>query len=157
MECRICENCNHQNDTSFLECIECGADLSFVHPTLIEVEKQNDEPEIETVELTSEPRKTLQLQQLRFIGLKDYQVIDIPNEGGILGREGTISPFYFQDNLYVSNEHAEIILKNDGYVIIDLQSTNGTKINGTKIEKSKELSISPGDLVTIANMNFKVE
>ncbi|KAA9023912.1 FHA domain-containing protein [Niallia endozanthoxylica] len=171
MECRICEYCEHQNDTSFLECEKCGADISFVHPTIIKEEKKDDhefiddsegEKEKRAVNETQEkkekqPMRTMRLAQLKLVSMKDGFVVDIPFEGGIIGRDGTIASHYFEDNLYVSSEHAEILLKNDGYVIIDQHSTNGTKINGKKVEKSIEYSIKPGDHITFANMNFKLE
>lgn len=161
MECRICEYCDHKNDTSFLECEECGADLSFIHPTIVKDHESkddlNDKPSVGQENQENTLLKTMRLAKLKLVSMKNRIVIDIPFEGGMIGREGTISLHTFEENLYISNEHAEIILKNDGYVVIDRQSTNGTKINGEKLEKNIEYKILPGDEITFANMSFQVE
>ncbi|MHC4600797.1 MAG: FHA domain-containing protein, partial [Planctomycetota bacterium] len=46
-----------------------------------------------------------------------------------------------------SGEHAEVMEKNRGFVVRDLHSTNGTKVNGTRI--TAETPLKHGDAVTI--------
>jgi len=46
----------------------------------------------------------------------------------------------------VSSHHAEIVLRDDGYVLRDLGSTNGTMINGRRIMTSE---LEPGDLIEL--------
>jgi pSer/pThr/pTyr-binding forkhead associated (FHA) protein len=55
---------------------------------------------------------------------------------------------------YVSGQHAKIFLKNNDYVIQDLKSTNGTILNGSKLEKMTYLSID--DEIIIGEYVFKV-
>ena len=50
------------------------------------------------------------------------------------------------DNAFVSSEHAEIVSVNDNFIITDLNSLNGTFVNGEKI-KTKELT--SGDVIYI--------
>jgi EAL domain-containing protein (putative c-di-GMP-specific phosphodiesterase class I) len=51
----------------------------------------------------------------------------------------------------VSREHVRIELTADGYVARDLESTNGTYINGVKI---KEAPLADGDILTVANIGL---
>jgi len=55
---------------------------------------------------------------------------------------------------YVSGTHARVFLHNDKYLIEDLQSTNGTFLNGERLEGKAQLSI--GDTVSIGEAEFKV-
>lgn len=55
----------------------------------------------------------------------------------------------------VSGKHAELRLHRGHWHVIDLQSANGTKVNGDKIKKKR---LSPGDEVVFARTNrFKIE
>jgi hypothetical protein len=48
----------------------------------------------------------------------------------------------------VSNFHAEILKENGALVIRDLGSTNGTRVNGARVERAR---ITPGDSIQIGN------
>jgi hypothetical protein len=55
----------------------------------------------------------------------------------------------------ISGKHAEMRFYKGQWVIIDLGSTNGTKVNGTKVKKKK---LSPGDEIAIARKHrFRFE
>jgi pSer/pThr/pTyr-binding forkhead associated (FHA) protein len=47
---------------------------------------------------------------------------------------------------HVSSFHAEILVKPDGYVVKDLESTNGVFVNNRKIS---EKTLLPGDMIKI--------
>jgi FHA domain/EAL domain len=55
------------------------------------------------------------------------------------------------DSTRVSREHAQIFRKKDKYLIRDLQSTNGTFVNGKRIE---EAELSAGDVIVVADTEF---
>jgi putative nucleotidyltransferase with HDIG domain len=54
----------------------------------------------------------------------------------------------------ISRFHAVILSEGGNYYLKDLQSTNGTFLNGRRIEREK---LSPGDEFAIANVNISVE
>lgn len=58
------------------------------------------------------------------------------------------------DDEYVSGSHARIFLKNTDYVIEDLGSTNGTMLNGERLEG--RTVIKAGDEIGIGSALFKV-
>ena len=55
----------------------------------------------------------------------------------------------------VSGKHAELSLREDGLYVRDLQSSNGTFVNGIRIEDTFKLA--SGDLVQFAHMVFRVK
>jgi DNA-binding NtrC family response regulator len=54
----------------------------------------------------------------------------------------------------VSRRHAELALERGEFVLRDLGSTNGTKVNGTKI---KEAFLEPGDLIALGACQLRFE
>lgn len=55
---------------------------------------------------------------------------------------------------FISGYHARIIIKNNVFYIEDLQSTNGTFINGEKIEGRAKIEVN--DEIKLGNVVFKV-
>lgn len=58
------------------------------------------------------------------------------------------------DCRYVSNHHARIYLKNNSYVIKDINSTNGTFLNNTRVDKP--IVVKRDDIINIGGIVFKV-
>ncbi len=56
----------------------------------------------------------------------------------------------------VSRMHAKIMEKDDGVYLLDLNSTNGTYLNGEMIESGKDYKLEEGDMVTFALSEFYV-
>lgn len=96
------------------------------------------------------------IQQLALKNLKDRSVVEIPSAGCIIGRDGNLNPSYFTDFKYVSRHHAKIYYFRGKYFIQDLNSTNGTKVNGLKIENYMGTPIKGGDRISLADINFEV-
>jgi hypothetical protein len=55
----------------------------------------------------------------------------------------------------VSRRHAEIAPSGGGFVVRDLGSTNGTKVNGLRIETERNLN--GGDIVSVGNTHLRFE
>jgi adenylate cyclase len=55
---------------------------------------------------------------------------------------------------HVSRQHARVEYRRDACYIVDLGSSNGTKVNGVKI---KEKALAPGDIITIGKNRLRFE
>lgn len=97
------------------------------------------------------------LQELLLKNLKDNELIEIPEIGGIIGRNGDIGTNYFSINPYISRKHIKIYYLRGSYVIEDLGSINGTKLNGLKLYPNTCVPLHGGDVISLANMNFEVK
>jgi pSer/pThr/pTyr-binding forkhead associated (FHA) protein len=58
------------------------------------------------------------------------------------------------DDIYVSRRHCEIVATDAALVVHDLDSKNGTFVNGVRTEHSP---LCPGDVLTLGGMSFVVQ
>ena len=92
-----------------------------------------------------EPR--LRVEQA--MGLRAGDEYDV-GEGVLLGR-GSSSDIRLEDP-FASSRHARIVRQGDVLVIEDLESTNGTYLNGDKLDGPQPLH--PGDRIRIGDNEF---
>ncbi|MDP7421610.1 MAG: SpoIIE family protein phosphatase [bacterium] len=83
--------------------------------------------------------------------MKNEPRIEFPLEDGANTIGRGIGNEIVIPSIKVSRQHARIVLKEEGYVIVDLQSTNGTFVNGTKIN---ERPLEEGDEILVGNIRF---
>ena len=60
------------------------------------------------------------------------------------------------DDTYVSTVHARIFAKGDTYMLEDLGSTNGTYVNGRRINPHVEESLNHGDILALGKLKIQV-
>ncbi|WP_286880349.1 FHA domain-containing protein [Proteiniphilum sp. UBA7639] len=79
-------------------------------------------------------------------------------EGAVIGRRTGDYVSTFASQGYVSGTHARIQANADGdYEIIDLDSTNGTFVNGSQIAPNKPTAIHTGDEIAFYDTTFIIE
>ena len=59
-------------------------------------------------------------------------------------------------NRYVSRRHARLILRGGQLFIVDLGSTNGTFVNGRRIEPGEEVRVTPEDRIELADVPLEI-
>lgn len=74
----------------------------------------------------------------------------------VLGKSKKSSDFYL-DSPAVSRVHLRISEDMEGYFVEDLNSTNGTFVNGIQLAPHEIKEINGGDRITLADMEFVVE
>src|SRR5260370_30231423 len=57
----------------------------------------------------------------------------------------------------ISGRHCELNFKNGYWVIRDLDSKNGMKVNGEKVESGGKKALFPGDTITIAKREYTIQ
>jgi hypothetical protein len=80
---------------------------------------------------------------------RSFAVGDLPL---IIGRSPDVEVVVNDAN--VSRQHAEIWRTSQGVALRDLQSTNGTYVNGHRVSA---VSLSPRDDVTVGKLHFRIE
>jgi len=135
---------------------------SFIQSTSFPSEKRITEtrPFSSTLDSQSEQDRTvilnmgsLDIPYLKRINGNITETIFIKKFPFMLGRlEGQVD--YCVKNPAVGKLHAEITKTDDGYFISDMNSRNGTMINGERVEPIKENLIKNGDRITLGNEEF---
>lgn len=80
------------------------------------------------------------------------EVVSLNGEAVTLGRSTVAS--IVVDDVYVSDEHAQVLPGDDGWIVRDLGSTNGTFLNGAKVTQATALAA--GDHVRIGKTRIEV-
>jgi FHA domain-containing protein len=58
------------------------------------------------------------------------------------------------DEPSVSRHHARLVFRDDKWIVHDLKSTNGTRVNGTPVGRSE---LRPGDSLVLGNAHLQVD
>lgn len=82
--------------------------------------------------------------------------IEVTKENFVIGKgeEGVDASISF--NPMISRKHCQIIYKDGMFYLRDLRSSNGTKVNGRRLAPEKWVKISNGDMICLANTEFRV-
>ena len=76
--------------------------------------------------------------------------IDPPTSCGFCHAPDTVLKI---DDSSMSSHHAEIAPSPDGYILKDLDSTNGTKVNGIPLEPNAPYALKPGDKIRFGKID----
>jgi hypothetical protein len=80
------------------------------------------------------------------------QVHQLGGHGAIIGRSSQAAVVI--EDVYASDEHAEILPDDGGWSVRDLGSTNGTYLNGAKVTRPTPLAA--GDQLRLGKTNVEV-
>jgi hypothetical protein len=162
---KFCPVCKNKNERSALVCVHCGAalDENFPGPTIT-----SSSPEVSTDDRSViEKSITIEDELIPADGIVIYVAgidkrvsIRIENEV-IFGRNAKESkePMFDLTDLGgfqmgISRRHAKIRRAGNGYEIIDLSSTNGTKLNGERLVPDKPYPLANGAQIQLGRMRM---
>ncbi len=158
----VCPHCKHQEADGAIFCGECGMQLIQYSPG--ETQRFNTP----TGELINAPAPDISAQKPAWISLHlldSGQILPVSDRNEFtMGRisenqpimpDVDLSPFKAFDN-GVSRLHAVIRNNSGNIVIMDLGSSNGTYINGTRIVPNVEQPLRHGDIVSLGKLKMQV-
>lgn len=94
---------------------------------------------------------------LELTSMENGTVFLINKEEYVIGRGGSVKVDGCIDfNTYVGRIHCKIVFEDHEYGIVDLNSMNGTFLNGNKLSPDKLYRVLDGDVIRMANSNFRV-
>jgi pSer/pThr/pTyr-binding forkhead associated (FHA) protein len=163
-----CPTCKHQEFVGTLYCGECGTRL--VHgasiPT-VEIARERIERGDGTVTKPS-AQEGPELESGAILGLRVVSsgavVSLIGRENYTLGRlvptqavipDVDLGPFKAHEH-GVSRMHAEIRLDENGVYIVDLESANGTHVNGQRLEPQVRTPVRHGDIIQLGSLSLQL-
>jgi hypothetical protein len=156
---KLCPACGERNPVSEIICGVCMTNLSSVSPTADgEPEKpdQTEKPahpgqcaQISVADSApADAEQTIVSHALALSRLSDGQVIHIA-DGAELGRRGNALQFFKEEGT-VSRRHAKVNFSDGTWRIEDLGSTNGTWVNGRRLEPGRPCPLRIGDSVALS-------
>lgn len=77
--------------------------------------------------------------------------------GALIGRRAGIYSQFLSPYSYISGTHAQLYYNQNTWLIEDKNSSNGTYVNGSRLNAGETRPIHNGDLVQFANIEFRVE
>lgn len=151
---QVCAHCGTTNRPGVIFCEQCG--IALVPIPLATRQLIDDSLQSDTDELNTESVLILQIES------SDAPITVKVRQEIFLGRvteqeEGTtfinLTPYSAED-LGVSRQHARLLRRGQAMYLEDLQSTNGTKLNGDKIPANKEHRLHDGDEVMLGKLKL---
>lgn len=137
-------------DESLIDDTVCLREDDTVLLGTAQYEADDDEYEATTV-LTQEVQK-----QIRMIHQKDAEHIKVAGTIFHIGKS-KLNDYCIKGNTAISRKHA-VITRNDGdYYLEDSKSTNGTFVNGKRLEAEERVLLQDGDEVTFADEVFVIQ
>jgi FHA domain len=77
--------------------------------------------------------------------VKDYELI--------LGRDDFIGSIPFEKLVFIGKKHFKLYKLDDGFYIEDMDSKNGTMVNGSQIKDLGKIKLKNNDEISIANIS----
>ena len=101
-------------------------------------------------------RSKIKLAKLISSSLEKHMEISITKSGFIIGKNASMADAQVVSPT-LSRMHCRIDLEDGIYYITDLNSTNGTYINGKRVSPNALYPIENGDTITLANIDFVMQ
>lgn len=157
----ICPNCHHDNIHGAIFCGECGARLISSNLTTqslggVETPLSN----LATTPSTSTIEGVISLHLM-----ESGQILSLPSQSDFtVGRSTEGQPILPDVDLTnfdafsqgVSRLHAALRVANQKLFVIDLGSSNGTRVNGQKILPHIEYPLNHGDILALGKLKIQI-
>jgi hypothetical protein len=131
-----CRSCGNENDAADGSCAYCGSPLPRRKAS---ADDRLEGPAGQETRVSDDPFAVTTGAVLR---LPDERVITLgPGDRLMVGR-GPDSPLAGLCTDNISREHAFITVRDDGVFVTDNRSTNGTYLDGTRLEADREYRLA---------------
>ena len=162
----ICSNCQHQNVAGAMFCAECGAQLDGID-TLItqaitdeqiaeELKKQPTRPEPASAPVNSWiSLHLMDSGKILPLASRNEFTLGRLSEGQPIMPDIDLTPYQAYAS-GVSRLHAVVKRDSNRVMVMDLGSSNGTYLNGRRINPHVEESLSHGDIVALGKLKIQI-
>lgn len=96
------------------------------------------------------------IKENRKLVSEDGNTITLPYYPFIIGKQEGLCDYVIPKST-VSRLHLRVDETEDGYQVTDLNSTNGTYVNGRCLDANETAAIEPGDEIGIADLKFRLK
>ncbi len=162
----ICSNCQHRNVAGAMYCAECGAQLDGVETLItqaitdeqIENELKKKVPRPETPAVPANSWLSLHLMdsgKILPLASRNEFTLGRLSEGQPIMPDIDLTPYQAYAS-GVSRLHAVVKRDVNRVMVMDLGSSNGTYLNGRRLNPHTEESLNHGDIVALGKLKIQV-
>jgi len=133
---KICSACNTSNDLSRQTCIRCSEDITWI------------ETEQKAVSARATEQDLSPQEGLIILASADGRAIEV-RDGDVVGRT-VVGKEMLDIHEEVSRRHAQFIRREGTWFVIDLNSNNGTFLDGIRIPPKERVPLRNGQQIKIS-------
>lgn len=162
----ICSNCQHENVSGTLFCVECGAQLSGTETLTTQAITQDQiVDDLKKASAAFEPPSSPANSWLSLHLMDSGKILPLATRNEFtMGRLSEGQPIMPDIDLTpyqayasgVSRLHAVVKREAERVVIMDLGSSNGTYLNGRRLNPHTEEPLKHGDVVALGKLKIQV-
>ena len=162
----ICSNCQHQNISGVLFCVECGAQLDGIETLTTQAiteeqiteELQGKIPRPDPIAAPPNSWISLHLMdsgKILPLASRNEFTLGRLSEGQPIMPDIDLTPYQAYAS-GVSRLHAVVKRDANRIFVMDLGSSNGTYLNGRRLNPHTEESLNHGDVVSLGKLKIQV-
>lgn len=162
----ICSNCQHGNVTGTLFCVECGAQLNGVETLTTQAITQDQiVDDLKKTSVVAEPPSSPANSWLSLHLMDSGKILPLATRNEFtMGRLSEGQPIMPDIDLTpyqayasgVSRLHAVVKRDAERVIIMDLGSSNGTYLNGRRLNPHTEEILKHGDVIALGKLKIQV-
>jgi hypothetical protein len=161
----ICSNCQYKNVTGAMFCAECGAQLDGIDTLITQAITDDQIAEELAKKARPEPAQTPVNSWISLHLMDSGKILPLASRNEFtLGRLSEGQPIMPDIDLTpyqayasgVSRLHAVVKRDANRVLVMDLGSSNGTYVNGRRINPHVEEPLSHGDIVALGKLKIQV-
>ena len=162
----ICSNCQYKNVSGAVFCAECGAQLDGVETLVTQaITDEQIEEELKKRTARPEPVSAPSNSWISLHLMDSGKILPLASRNEFtLGRLSEGQPIMPDIDLTpyqayasgVSRLHAVVKRDNNRVAVMDLGSSNGTYVNGRRLNPHTEESLSHGDIVALGKLKIQI-
>ncbi len=152
---QLCPHCGTENIEGVLFCQQCGIALGLVSLSTRQL-ASDDGPHSGTDTLGPERVLILQFEDDEtpiMVQIREEVILGRVTEQSEGGTFINLSP-YGADDAGVSRRHARLLREKNAVYLMDLNSTNGTRLNGELLARGVEKRVRDGDEITVGRLKL---
>jgi len=161
----ICSNCQHKNVAGAMFCAECGAQLDGVETLVTQAITDEQISEERKKTPRTDPATTPANSWISLHLMDSGKILPLASRNEFtLGRLSEGQPIMPDIDLTpyqayasgVSRLHAVVKRDSERVLVMDLGSSNGTYVNGRRINPHVEESLNHGDILALGKLKIQV-
>lgn len=139
--------------------VQFASDLSNGMVTMEDLHNRIKLGKSKVLNVQSSDGKNAGKQMMRLVALNAPTSVEIQitKDSFVLGKNAAAVDGVISFNKMISRTHCRVDKRGDRYTITDLQSANGTFVNRVRLNPNQPHPIKDGDIIRLANSDFRVK